>query len=124
MKPLLNLDEPVQRRSGEPAEILKRDALGSFPVVALLTNILGTAQYSQSFTMRGSYATDAIDNPNDLINVPKRVLEGTVFLRCYLMEDGRIEVREGCSTPDYMKGSSRVVGARAFRLGVKSGEWI
>lgn len=71
MKPLLNLDEPVQRRTGEPAEIIKRNALGDFPVIALLTHSDGRSQYPQTFTLRGSYTSDNHASGSDLINVPK-----------------------------------------------------
>lgn len=69
MKPLLDLDKPVQRRSGEPAEIIRRNARGHFCVIALIDHRDGS-QFPKSFTLRGSCATDSVDSDNDLINVP------------------------------------------------------
>lgn len=126
MKPLLNLDEPVQRRTGEPAEILRTNAKGPFPIIALTTVSDGRSQVPDGYTLRGSWTVggDDVERPNDLINVPKKgPAEGTLYIRCYLMEDGRIEAREG-TIPTALEGSSRVIGARAFRLAVKRGEWI
>lgn len=122
MKPLLNLDEPVQRRSGELARIIVRDALGGYPVIALMTTPNGLSQFSQSFTLRGSCSTDREEHPGDLINVPKRVQEGTVFLRCFLTDDGAVAICTGA--PSALEGSTKVIGAKAFRLVVKRGEWL
>lgn len=72
MKPLLNLDEPVQRRSGEPARIIWRDALGDYPVIALWQHHAGREQIPESYTLHGSFATDGEDSEHDLINVPKK----------------------------------------------------
>lgn len=121
MKPLLNLDEPVQRRSGEPARIIVRDALGGYPVIALCTSKDGTIQFSQSFTLRGSCSTDREEHPGDLINVPKVIEAGTTFLRCYLMEDGKIMLCTG-SRP-LNETPSGAIGAKAFHLVVRRGEW-
>lgn len=71
MKPLLDLDKPVQRRTGEPAEIIKRNAMGNYPVIALTLFKDRGEQVPESYTLRGSYATDGEDSDYDLINVPK-----------------------------------------------------
>lgn len=123
MKPLLNLDEPVQRRSGEPARIIERNAMGVYPVVALVTLRGGIEQVVERFTLRGEKMGAALLHCDDLINVPKRVLEGSVYLQCFLMEDGTIEVYQG-SLPRALEESSAIVGAKAFRLVVKRGDWI
>lgn len=105
MKPLLNLDEPVQRRTGEPAEILKHNALGDFPVIALMTHPNGTAQFPQSFTLRGSWTafSDDCERPDDLINVPPVTIKVNLWLAIALNGGVCVYVDHAPSRPEIFR---------------------
>lgn len=111
---------PVQRRDGGKARIIGRDAEGRYPITALVT-MPATGEEAQQFTLEGRYYSSGSEYKDcDLINVPTGVDEGSVFIRCYLKEDGDIVVYKGLDSEEPAPGS--VIGAKAFRLVVKRGE--
>lgn len=73
MKPLLDLNRPVQRRSGEPARVISRDLKGEYPVVAAIA-IAGDQEIVATFTLDGIFSTIDGKSSRDLINVRARRL--------------------------------------------------
>ena len=64
-KYLANPSRKVVTRDGRRARIIYTDAMGDYPIVALIESFEGTAERADSFTSQGSYYIGEISN-NDL----------------------------------------------------------
>lgn len=86
----IDLTKPVQTRDGRPVEILRLNRVHpSYPVVALVTQPDGrqdTATYTaqgDTYTAQGdTYINSASPHPNDLVNVPPKVVS-EAYLNIY-----------------------------------------
>ena len=70
-KYLANPSRKVVTRDGKNVRILCTDAMGDYPLVALVEVLDGTAERADSFTSKGSYYIGEISN-NDLFFTPKK----------------------------------------------------
>ena len=69
-KYLANPSRKVVTRDGKNVRILCTDAMGDYPLVALVEVLDGTAERADSFTSKGSYYIGEISN-NDLFFAPE-----------------------------------------------------
>ena len=70
-KYLANPSMKVVTRDGKNVRILCTDAMGDYPLVALVEVLDGTAERAYSFTSKGSYYIGEISN-NDLFFSPEK----------------------------------------------------
>ena len=70
-KYLANPSRKVVTRDGKNVRILCTDAMGDYPLVALVEVLDGTAERADSFTSKGSYYIGEISN-NDLFFAPEK----------------------------------------------------
>ena len=70
-KYLANPSRKVVTRDGRKARIICTDAMGDYPLVALVEVLDGTAERADSFTSKGSYYIGVISN-NDLFFAPEK----------------------------------------------------
>lgn len=77
----LDLDKPVQTRGGYKARIIGRDAIGIFPITALVT-MPGGGEDARTFTLEGaaSYYAGSVWSDGDLINVPPETRKVKLWL--------------------------------------------
>lgn len=66
--------KPVQTRDGRPVRIICTDALGAFPIVAMITRPHDNTEFCQQFMAHG-HVSRAAESGNrfdaDLINIPE-----------------------------------------------------
>ena len=89
-KYLANPSRKVVTRDGKNVRILCTDAIGDYPLVALVEVLDGTAERADSFTSKGSYYIGEISN-NDLFFTSEKH-EGWVNV----YEEGTNRYLEGC----------------------------
>ena len=70
-KYLENPSRKVVTRDGRKARIICTDAMGDYPLIALVEAHDGTAEQANSFTSKGSYYT-SITSDNDLFFAPEK----------------------------------------------------
>ena len=76
----VDLTKPVQTSDGRPVEILRLNRVHpNYPVVALITQPDGS-QDTATYTAHGNtYVSSTSPHPNDLVNVPPKVLSESYF---------------------------------------------
>ena len=94
-KYLANPSMKVVTRDGRKVKIIYTDAMGDYPIVALIEFFDGTAERADSFTCKGSYYIGEISN-NDLffdlekyvgwINVYKNLTTSASFYCDYVFD--------------------------------------
>ena len=89
-KYLANPSRKVVTRDGKNVRILCTDAMGDYPLVALVEVLDGTAERADSFTSKGSYYIGEISN-NDLFFASEKH-EGWVNV----YEEGTSRYLDGC----------------------------
>ena len=89
-KYLANPSRKVVTRDGRKARIICTDAMGDYPLVALVEVLDGTAERADSFTSKGSYYIGEISN-SDLFFASEKH-EG--WINVY--EEGSNRYLEGC----------------------------
>ena len=70
-KYLANPSRKVVTRDGRNARIICTDAMGDYPLIALVEALDSTAEQAYSFTSKGSYYT-SITSDNDLFFAPEK----------------------------------------------------
>ena len=70
-KYLANPSRKVVTRDGRKARIICTDAMGDYPLIALVEALDSTAEQAYSFTSKGSYYT-SITSDNDLFFAPEK----------------------------------------------------
>ena len=85
-KYLANPSRKVVTRDGRKARIICTDAMGDYPLIALVEALDSTAEQAYSFTSKGSYYT-SITSDNDLFFAPEKH-EGWVSIYRRVINDG------------------------------------
>ena len=89
-KYLANPSMKVVTRDGRKVKIIYTDAMGDYPIVALIESFDGTAERADSFTSKGSYYIGEISNNDLFFNLEKH--EGWVNV----YEEGTNRYLDGC----------------------------
>lgn len=76
---MLDLTKPVQTRDGCKVRILCTDYKHSYPVVVIRTGCDG-AESLAIHKLDGSYISNNVSSPNDLVNVPQRHKHADVII--------------------------------------------
>ena len=82
-KYLANPSRKVVTRDGRKARIICTDAMGDYPLIALVEAHDGTAEQADSFTSKGSYYIGEVSNKDLFFDLEKR--EG--WINIYRNED-------------------------------------
>lgn len=69
---LANPSRKIVTREGKSARILYTDAIGEYPVIALVEHYQETFDIAFSFTKDGKWCTDGTNNNKDLFFAPEK----------------------------------------------------
>ena len=108
-KYLANPSRKVVTRDGREARIICTDAMGDYPIVALIESFDSTAERADSFTSKGSYYIGEISNNDLFFDLEKhegfinifRDRSGHTYTNSYIYKS-REDAKEACITNNYL----------------------